>query len=335
MDHEAPRPDVRADAVQAAASGQASRSTHFLFEHKVFSIKGAVFRIAQDTGEPLYHVVIGDLNAGITLPSLRNTFDIAESSNDGMLLNTVEKGLRYVKEIRPGDSIPGELLDGSASWSVEERHLRIARKRLGVHLAAWIAGDDAGKGSVNVIELERLAEDPETRQRVQNAFEEAAARLGLDGDRQEDVVDRFETLARELAYIEALRDRYDCVRKISQGVAAAGSLYKRERNIAEEIARVQTLLRNPIFEFDNQFGLIDAQCSEILTMLRKMDRQIAFIRQNRDDLHFKLMKWDDLIAKWQAAPMERGDKIEALIRDTYRFVAQHYAQRSSWQTMPR
>ena len=57
------------------------------------------------------------------------------------LLDVVEKGLRFVHEIRPGDSIPSELLDGTASWRVEERHRRRARGRLMAQLIAWTAGE--------------------------------------------------------------------------------------------------------------------------------------------------------------------------------------------------
>ena len=39
------------------------------------------------------------------------------------------RGVRFVKEIRPKDSIPSELLDGTASWSYEERHNASARAR--------------------------------------------------------------------------------------------------------------------------------------------------------------------------------------------------------------
>jgi hypothetical protein len=59
--------------------------------------------------------------------------------------------------------------------------------------------------------------------------------------------------------------------------------------------------------------------------------QLAFIRENRDDLHYKLMKWDELIDKWGSVKMERGETLESLVRATYRFVAQHYPQRSDWQ----
>jgi hypothetical protein len=325
---------------ETAAAGEAEpvpvytsdRSTHFAFAHKVFSIKDAVFHLSS-TEEPLFRVDLGDLKCGISISSMRNEFSIAPDSEDGKLLALIEKALRFVKEIRPGDSIPKELLDGSCSWSVEDRHRALARNRMTVQLAAWLSGGQSE--TADAASLEKLANDPETKKRVQKAFIEAAEKIGLGRDRAPEVIDRFETLARELAYIEALRERYQQVRMIMVRLNEAMGHFKSERTISEEIVRVQMLMRNPDGEFLNDFGLVDAQTSEILTMLKKIDMQIAFIRANRDDFHYKLMKWDELIEKWGAIKMEKSEALETLIRATYRFVAQHYPQRSDWQLQNR
>src|SRR5262249_34237966 len=133
--------------------------------------------------------------------------------------------------------------------------------------------------------LEMLANDPETKKRVQKAFIEAAEKIGLGRDRAPEVIDRFDTLARELAYIEALRERFQHVRLIMVRLNETIGHFKGERAMSEDIVRVQMLMRNPDAEFQNDFGLVDAQTSEILMMLKKIDIQIAFIRANRDDLH--------------------------------------------------
>lgn len=330
------------NAAQAAASAPApeaeddgpapvytsDRSTYFAFQHKVFSIKDAVFKLSS-TEEPLFHVNLGDLKCGISVPSMRNEFGIQPDSDDGKLLALIEKALRFAKEIRPGDSIPKEILDGTCSWSVQDRHRKIAHNRMTVQLASWLSG---GQADINdAAQLDKIASDPETKQRVQKAFAEAAEKIGLGRERAAEVIDRFETLARELAYIEALRERFQHVRLIMVKLSEMGQLYKTERAITEELVRVQMLMRNPDAEFQNDFGLVDAHTSEILTMLKKLDMQIAFIRANRDDLHYKLMKWDDLIGKWEGVKMERSEALENLMRATYRFVAQHYPVRSNWQ----
>ena len=57
---------------------------------------------------------------------------------------------------------------------------------------------------------------------------------------------------------------------------------------------------------------------------------IELIRENRDDLHFGFMAWDALIEDWKAATYERSDEALALIKQTYRFLATHYAMSVSW-----
>ena len=62
-----------------------------------------------------------------------------------------------------------------------------------------------------------------------------------------------------------------------------------------------------------------------------MERQISFIRSSRDDLHEKMMIWDDVIETWATLPVERTPDIEAKLRDLYRFLARHFIIEKQWQ----
>ncbi len=95
------------------------KNTHFGFEHKVFDVHGAVFKMDRSNGSVALHLTLGGVNASIDMHQLAKTFNISSDTADGNMLKMVEKGLRFVREIRPGDSIPNELLDGSASWAIE------------------------------------------------------------------------------------------------------------------------------------------------------------------------------------------------------------------------
>src|SRR5579859_1942967 len=101
-----------------------SRSTHFVFEHPVFRAPQARFTLASD-GTPSMMLRLAEFDAVVPIRSLGTEFALDESG-DAQLLELVIAGLKYVKTIRPGDSIPREILDGTASWSLEERHLDIA-----------------------------------------------------------------------------------------------------------------------------------------------------------------------------------------------------------------
>src|SRR5579864_5665860 len=292
----------------------APKSTHFRFDHKVFAVKGAHFAQTPDTLEAALHVLLGDLQVAIVLPTLRAEFGIKPDSNDGELLLVVERSLRFVKEIRPNDSIPREILDGTASWSVDERHRMIAKGRLCLQIASWLSGEEAVV--VDTLSLEQLVEDPVTKQRVEKAFGEIAEKIGIGRDRKSEVVDRIDELARELAYIEALRERYMAVREIMNKLSQ----------------RVRTFLMRPQDEFESLFAQCDAMTGEIVAVLKKFDVQVQFVRDMRDDLHSRLMKWDDEIEAWKTIEVVRGEKTENAIKQMYRFAARHYPQRQDWRS---
>ena len=307
---------------------EAERATHFQFTNKMLQLEGAYFRRALDTGEPVYCLDLGELKVTVPVRSLFGELDIARTSSDGRLLGSVERALRYVSEIRHGDPIPREMLDGGCSWPVEERHRTVARQRLTLHLAAWIAGHSLE--ALDQQQIEMLAEDPQTKKRVASAFEEAAARLGLKGERRKEVFDRFEAVSRELAAVEALHDRYARVRTVADKVGRAASLCAREGGMTDELVRTQLLMRKPMRDFERLFASVDAQAGDITAMLRNLDGQIAGIRSLRDKLNFKLMRWNHIAARWHDVPIELGEALDTAMRETYRFLARHYAPRRDW-----
>ncbi|HEV7369115.1 hypothetical protein [Arenibaculum sp.] len=320
--------DVREERGGEAMLPGDDRSRMFVFEHKLFSVDGGYFAIQKSTGEAAFHVPLGELKGAIPLSTLRYEFRLQENSVDGRLLDVVEKSLRYVKEIRPYDSIPHELLDGRASWSVEERHRQIARNRMSLHLVSWMSGGEASVS--DTAKLAQIAEDQQTKQRVQEAFTRMAEKLGLGKDRRQDVVDMIESIARELSYIEALRERFGRVRYVSSQLNVLGNLYRRDTGIRNDIFRMQVLIKPPVTNFDTMFGQVDAQTGEVLSVVKNLQAQIRFIRNTRDELHHRLMLWDDIIVQWDAATVERSAEIEILLKETYRFLARHFSQASEW-----
>jgi hypothetical protein len=318
-----------ATAPSAATRPGAPRSTHFCFEHKVFGVEGARFAHTCDTQEAALYVMLGDLQVALLLPTLRDEFGIKPDSNDSELLGVVERSLRYVKEIRPNDSIPREILDGTASWQVEERHRMIAKGRLSLQIASWLTGEEAV--GVDLAALEQLAEDPLTKQKVDKAFAEIAEKLGMGRERKNELVDRIDHLARELAYIEALRERYGCAQEIIRKLAEFVRTYRNDRLMNQEISRVRSLLMRPQGEFDSLFAQCDAMTGEILSVLRNFDAQVEFVRDMRDDLHTRLMKWDEVIAQWRGLDVVKGENQENAIKAMYRFVARNFPQRQDWR----
>ena len=140
----------------------------------------------------------------------------------------------------------------------------------------------------------------------------------------------IDKLARELSYIEALRDRFGRVQYIGAQLHILSKLYKREPGIRNEVFRMQVLIRAPVADFDSMFTQADAQTGEILAVLRNIAAQTKFIRDMRDELHHRLMLWDEMINLWAITPTERSGEIEALLKDTYRFLARNFAVSNDW-----
>lgn len=306
------------------------RDTHFDFQHKIFSLSGAFFAIDSGSKQPVLHITLGDLNAALPFNTLMDSFQIAEESPDAKLLSVVAKGLNYVKQIRPGEEIPGELLDGRASWSVDEKHRKIAKGRLTVQLVSWITGSEMIV--VDADELEQIVEDPQTKQRLKAAFTELAAKLGIEKENSDKYIsDRIDDLAQELSYIEALRDRFKAIQSIGDSLSKIGHLYRTDRTLNSELSRMQGLLRKPLKVYDGIFEQADAQTGEVVGALKSFESTVRFIRKIRDELRGRLLEWEELLQAWESTPIEKSPAIEQLQKQTYRFLANRFIETKVWE----
>jgi len=295
-------------------------STYFLFEHNVFKVDGGRFAFTADGTEPAFHIALGTLAAALRLPGLRKEFAIDAASTDGRLLGIVERSLRFVKEIRPGDSIPREILDGTASWSVSDEHRATARGRL---IAYVVTAVEAKPADTEISVLRRLGASEDGTRQLDLAAAGIAERLAADKGKA-DILARIDRLARELCYIEALRERCALLRAIAAKVNVLAKLYRGDRAIVNNISRVNTLLQRPFSEFEHAFDRLDAATSEILAVLLGIDDHVKQIRRARDDVHVRLMQWDEVIVAWTALDPVRGSQTEAALEELYRFAARHY-----------
>jgi hypothetical protein len=158
-----------------------------------------------------------------------------------------------------------------------------------------------------------------------------ANKLSLSGDGEEEVGKRIEKLAKELSYVEALRERAQGLHAIRKGLEVAHRLYGRERQTKEEIVRMQTLCLPPITDMEQRFAQVDAQTGEILVMLKAFEQNIGYIREMRDDLHQALMPWDEVVDEWQVVGDEKGAEMDAILKKTYHFLAKKFSQASYWR----
>jgi hypothetical protein len=307
---------------------KSSRSTHFVFHHKLFALPDAVFRTGIDKTQVL-EVKLGEHRAALPLSTVRAEFSIDDPGRaDSDMMAIVEKGLRYVREIRPGDSIPRELLDGTASWSVDQRHTMIARGRVIVQLVSWLNGEEAVV--IDLAQLEQVSNDPLVGKQVGQAILEVCKKLGIPPARQNIVAERIEGLARELAYIEALRDYAGKVSGINEKLKKFSRLYHRDVLFWPELQRMKALIGKPIEQINSYFDQVDSQTSKILIAIKNYNATVNFIRDIRDEIHGALMDWDLYIKDMEELPLERLRAHEAVLRKLYGFLARTFPQSREW-----
>ncbi len=323
---------MSAELAEARSKDRSSRggvaSTHFNFQHKVFSVPEALFVLDRARGQVVFRISLGGMAASIPLPSLAQTFGIAPDSDDAKLLRMVEKGLKYVREVRPGDCIPNEVLDGSASWTIDPQHNEIARSRLLVQLVSWMTGGESTMSDAS--EALVMIEQPEIKGKINDAFEEAAQKLGFGKEGKQKIIDMIDQLSREMAYIEALREKIGGFLGIEKKLKMLAYAFRGDRSIAESVSRISALIAPPFAALRQQFDLVDGQTTEIISALKKIGSTIEYVRTTRDRLRETVLLWEEISQAWVDASLERGEQSEQLIAQTYRFVATNFSAGQRW-----
>lgn len=301
-------------------------STHFVFGHKLFSIKDCKFARNGADKMPCFYVPMGEQVAAIELAKLQQEFNIPIESIDAALLKRVEKGLNYVKEIRPNDSIPREILDGSASWTVEEYHKDTAQARLNMELIFWITGFREDMPPLHI--MKQRQNDAEGRGQLKDAHNKLCQMLQLDEPKISRK--RAEDIARDTTYIEALRERSGKIGEIAQKVNAFSNAFKKETSFIAEILRMQDLIRRAGRLIGEKFMKVDNGLKEIPKTMSDPKAFIAAVREARDDIHMEMKKWDEWFPRWSEIKIERNDDSERMFRKFYQFLAENYMEQQSW-----
>ncbi|WP_241004215.1 hypothetical protein [Magnetospirillum aberrantis] len=298
------------------------------FEHKFFgSFEDLYFRLT-DTGEAVAVIKLASNEAVLGFDGIRREFMLTDQTADGQMLSKVAEGLQFVRGLRVGDPLPKEILTREASWEPSERHLRIARQRLTMQLVTWLTGNEHIFTSSE--ELMQIAEDPQVKKNVQLAFSEAAEALGLGRENREQVVLYIETLAKELAYIEAERDIYAEISRNDEKVQGLRRLYSSDRGMIETTDQVARLYQRALKILVDYFDQVDAQTGEILAMLKNIDNQIDYIREVRDEVHRRLLPWEDILPVWKTVFVVKSEENIARIRELYQFLAPRFMQVNEW-----
>ena len=306
-----------------------SQPTNVTFEQKFFTaVEGSYFRKSNETEEPVFVLNLGGEEVMLPFQGIRREFNIEEESADDEMLELVAHGLEYVKVLMPGDDLPSELLTGEASWEISDEHRKIARQRLSMQLVSWMSGDE------NLItdpeELLQIADDPNVKEKVNKAFEEAAVAVGFEASDGEKVIDLIEELAEELAYIETLREQFRGVLSMNEKVKRLRHVAAKNRSILDTTTSVAKLLAVAVKEFGEEFDMADGQTGEIIAVLKNIQTQKDYIRGVRNSVYRRLVAWDDLLRGWKRESGQYTASVPDLLRETYRFLAPRYMQTDDW-----
>lgn len=305
-----------------------------VLEHKIFEVSDdGHFRLAKAGDVPVYVMKYGDDSVSLPFAGLIQEFEIQPESEDFRMLAVIEESLRFVKVIRAGDPIPKEVLTGEASWEVDKTHRGIAYGRLTMQLVAWLTKEDDVPTSGR--DLLMAMEDPEIKERINKAMDEAAEQLGHGRGGRQRVVGDIEKMADELAYIEFLRGVFASVKGANQKALILREKYASEVSAMDSIVPVLEFLKTAIKQFGEKFEEVDEMSRDIMESLKSIVTQTRIIQDVRNDLHCRLMAWDEILPQWDAMEPRRSAAAENLLRETYRFLAPRYLQADEWKLIGR
>lgn len=303
-------------------------TVEFKFTHRLFSLPGCVFRKTPEGDKVGLYVPMGDVQAVLPVHQIHLEFDIPEGSEDRKLMSLAVQALQYVKQVYPGDSIPKEVLTGKSPWMVEDKYLDLAKAWVAMLTVTWKTGEDIA--AMKRVDMAVRAQTPETKAILETAHADIARELDADNPDPAKVRELFEKLAQELSYIEALREKFLDIRRLQVKLKNLYSTYQSEKAVAESITRCNSLFEAPVKAFFEKFAEFDTYVVDIISILRHFEQQVTFIRGERDAFRQIFDLWEPLTTRWDAFAGGRTDAAEALVRETYRFAAQHYTQSVAW-----
>ena len=251
------------------------------------------------------------------------------------MLATIAEALDFVTSLRLGDPLPAEVLTGAASWDPAPSHFQIAYARLRLQLVAWLRSDASGQSlPLDPQALVAAVEGPAVRQQVQEAFRQAAD--ALQQPTSEAVVALVEDLGRELAYIEALRERlYGRVQMMAAKLERLAQAFRGDASQLETLTQVRRLTAVALKQIGLRFSELDAQTGEVMAALRNLESQRTFIRSNRDWLYRSQRAWEPVLLDWNQAGFGFDEHTRGLLTRTYQFLAPRFMAVTEWNAVNR
>ncbi len=294
---------------------------HFEFAHKVFSVEGGYFSML-NRKEPVFNAKLGELTAIIDFDRLRAEFGITPDTADGKMLKSIREALMIVKIIKPGDKIPSELLDGTASWNFDPRMREVTKTRVVSSILEW----SKTSGGPDLTVPKTSNDDP-----VDIAFEHLGHVLKVGGnDPRKHIAEMVERMSDELTYIEAIGERLARLGTIRNYVREHLKTASQDAEFGQELMRIDDLIGEPIKGLGGKIRDARTQSFDVLRSFGNFSEHAGYLRGVRDQMRWELMDWDELFDDWAEKTADGGEVTVDLCRRIYRLLAEKYARGQSW-----
>ncbi len=291
--------------------------TVFAFEHRIFKLEGVWFAKTPDRSEVAMFLPMSGFIACLPLKTVRKGFDIVPGTEDDRMLGLVSRSTNHVARIVAGDPIPTEVISGEASWTISDLDRLKGRSLLLDILHVELGQPAPGARSDDAI-----------RDALQGIAHLVVEKLG-DGVAAGEAIRRFEMIAAEYAYVEALRHRFHLIEDIRVAVTDPKQ-QRRAPRMRDAADRIVMLLKEPTRILVDSLGFLKSRLRPMIGALKDPMPAADAIRRTRDELHIMLTDWEPMFTLWAQGP-EEGQLGNKQADGTYRFLAERYLGRRVWR----
>lgn len=304
------------------------------FQHPFFQTNAdGYFHLDLADCKPVYVINLGDQGGIISLQSIKQELRLGDYGADEAMLNAVCGALKFVDEIRVGDSLPSEIINGEASWEPEAHHRTIADRRVVAAMVKWSEGLDGPISELN--DLQRFTKEHVNQDKIAQALRRLDETVGSESRGLLRIQPVLKRLAKELSYIEAQRETVERIRRIGRILEHIRRVGGGQASDTHEVTAVLRLYKYMMGIFDEELASVDDQVAQFLAAVSANETLFEHIRQVRNELRCQLMAWEEPLSHWQGVTRKNIDSAEVAskISDLYRFLAPLYAPIDEWVRM--
>ena len=301
------------------------------FQHPFFSTNAdGHFRLNGAERLPVYVISLGDQSGVVSFLSIKQQLALGDHGADEAMLDAVAEALKFVGELRLGDTLPDEIVSGEASWEPDARHLKIANRRI---VAAMVKWSEQWEGPIaELSDLRRFLAEHVDREKIARALGRLDTIVGNGDGGVSQIQPVLMGLAKELSYIEALRENIERIRRIGAILEHVRTAGGGQANDTHKTAAVLRVFNNMMGMFNEMLASVDRQIDDISAAVAAHETVGGQMRQIRDQLRCELIAWEEQLTHWDGVTPKNIDLtvMAPKVGDLYRFLAPLYSPVDDW-----